>query len=147
MAVRRTRTAIRGVRPWALIFVLGLLASVWSDPHAEDDRPYRLPDPGGHEDDSEAKGLILHFDTWPPDSKEIEPLLRKLENAGLEPGRGLPLFKSLIFEWDEVQPGRRALNLCFELALDERVTSLFASCAPDYRLEPARSVHGNSSPQ
>lgn len=135
------------MRPWALTFVLALLASVGSDPHAEDDRPYRLPDPGGHEDDSEAKGLILHFDAWPPDSKAIDTLLRKHENAGLKPRRGLPLFKSLIFEWDEVQPVQRALDLCFELALDGRVTSLFASCTPDYRLEPARSVHGNSSPQ
>ena len=87
---------------------------------------------------SKAKGLILTFNDWPPDGVDTAPLLRNLHSAGLKAVRKLPRFRVWVFEWDEWQEGRRAENLCIELVLDDRTSSLFASCEPDYLLHPAR---------
>ena len=85
-----------------------------------------------------AKGIIIEFENWPPDRVTTAPLVRKLRAAGLRRRAELPLFKSWVFEWEELQEARRAENFCFELALDERTSSLFASCTPDALLRPAR---------
>ena len=98
----------------------------------EEDRPYPLPDPDPVP--LQAKGIILEFDVWPPDAEESEPLVRKLRNAGLNPVAALPLFKSWVFAWDELRESDSAVFMCFELALDDQVSSLFASCTPDTAL-------------
>ena len=85
-------------------------------------------DPGS----SKAKGLILTFEDWPPDGEDTDPLLRKLHSAGLKVTRKFPRFRVWVFEWDEWQEGRRAENLCIELLLDDRTSSLLESCEPDY---------------
>ena len=82
---------------------------------------------------SKAKGLILTFEDWPPDGVETEPLLRKLHSAGLKVARKFPRFRVWVFEWDDWQEGCRAENLCVELLLDDRTSSLLESCEPDYR--------------
>ena len=91
-------------------------------------------DPGS----SKAKGLILTFEDWPPDGVETDRLLQKLHSAGLKAARKFPRFRVWVFEWDDWQEGRRAENLCIELLLDDRTSSLFESCEPDYLLHPAR---------
>ncbi len=80
-------------------------------------------DPGS----SKAKGLILTFEDWPPDGVETDPFLQKLHSAGLKVKRKLPRFRVWVFEWDEWQEGRRAGNLCIELLLDDRTSSLFGA--------------------
>ena len=100
-------------------------------------------DPGS----SKAKGLILTFEDWPPDGVETEPLLRKLHSAGLKVTRKLPRFRVWVFEWDEWQEGRRAENLCIELLVDDRTSSLLESCEPDYLLHPARPAAGGNQPR
>ena len=97
-------------------------------------------DPGS----SKAKGLILTFDDWPPDGVNTDPLLQKLHSVGLKVTRKLPRFRVWVFEWDEWQEGRRAENLCIELLLDDRTSSLFESCEPDYLLHPARPAGGSN---
>ena len=93
---------------------------------------------------SKATGLILTFDDWPPDGVETDPLLRKLHSAGLKAARKFPRFRVWVFEWDEWQEGRRAENLCIELLLDDRTSSLLESCEPDYLLHPARPAAGGN---
>ena len=100
-------------------------------------------DPGS----SKAKGLILTFEDWPPDSVDTDPLLRKLHSAGLKAARKFPRFRVWVFEWDEWQEGRRAENLCIELLLDDRTSSLLDSCEPDYLLHPARPATGGNQPR
>ena len=58
-------------------------------------RPYPLPGPDPTP--LQARGIILEFEVWPPDAEEIEPLMRKLRNAGLNPVAAYPLFKSWVF--------------------------------------------------
>ena len=131
-------------RRWTYAVVAALSAAALfgtpacSAQNEETDIPYPLPDPDPSR--SLARGVILEFETWPPDAEEAEPLVRKLRNAGLEPDQALPLFKSWVFAWDEVRESRFAENMCFELALDDQVSSLFASCSPDAVLEPSRPV-------
>ena len=103
-----------------------------------DEIPSEL-DPGS----SKAKGLILTFEDWPPDGVDTDRLLQKLHSAGLKAARKLPRFRVWVFEWDDWQEGRRAENLCIELLLDDRTSSLFESCEPDYLLHPARPAAGN----
>lgn len=127
---------------WTHVVVAALsAAALFSTParsaqSEETDIPYPLPDPDlSHR---VARGIILRFEAWPPDTKVTEPLVRKLRNAGLEPDQALALFKSWVFAWDEVRESRFAENMCFELAFDDQVSSLFASCTPDVALEPPR---------
>ena len=96
-------------------------------------------------DSSKAKGLILTFEDWPPDGADTAPLLRKLHSAGLKAARKFPRFRVWVFEWDEWQEGSRAENLCIELLLDDRASSLFESCEPDYLLHPARPAAAGSN--
>ena len=98
-------------------------------------------------DSSKAKGLILTFEDWPPDGADTDPLLQKLHSAGLKAARKLPRFRVWVFEWDEWQEGRRAENLCIELLLDDRTSSLLESCEPDYLLHPARPAAGGNQPR
>ena len=98
-------------------------------------------DPGS----SKAKGLILTFEDWPPDGADTDSLLQKLHSAGLKVKRKLPRFRVWVFEWDEWQEGRRAENLCIELLLDDRTSSLLESCEPDYLLHPARPAAAGSN--
>ena len=107
---------------------------------AGEDVPYPLPGPARDSSRAQAKGVILDFETWPPGAEETAPLVRKLRNAGLEPGKAMALFKSWVFAWDELHESRFAENICFELALDKRVSSLFTSCTPDVVLHPPRPV-------
>ena len=93
---------------------------------------------------SKAKGLILTFDDWPPDGEDTDPLLRKLHSARLKVTRKFPRFRVWVFEWDEWQEGRRAENLCIELLLEDRTSSLLESCEPDYLLHPARPATGSN---
>ena len=95
-------------------------------------------------DSSKAKGLILTFEDWPPDGADTDPLLQKLHSAGLKAVRKLPRLRVWVFEWDEWQEGRRAENLCMELLADDRTSSLFESCEPDYLLHPARPAAGSN---
>ena len=96
---------------------------------------------------SKAKGLILTFDDWPPDGVDTDPLLRKLHSAGLKAARKFPRFRVWLFEWDEWQEGRRAENLCMELLVDDRTSSLLESCEPDYLLHPARPAAVGNQPR
>ena len=101
--------------------------------------------PSGLDSDrSKAKGLTLTFGDWPPDGVDTDPLLRKLHSAGLKAARKLPRFRVWVFEWDEWQEGRRAENLCIELLVDDRTSSLLESCEPDYLLHPARPTAGSN---
>ena len=70
----------------------------------------------------------------------MEPLLRKLHDAGLKLTEKFHRFKVWVFAWDEWQDGRRAESLCVELTLDDRASSLFTSCEPDYLLHPAHNL-------
>ena len=96
--------------------------------------------PGFDPGSSKAKGLILTFEDWPPDGVDTDPLLRKLHSAGLKLTSKFPRFRVWVFEWDNWQEGSRAENLCIELLLDDRTSSLFVSCEPDYMLHPAQPV-------
>ena len=98
-------------------------------------------------DSSKAKGLILTFEDWPPDGADTDPLLRKLHSAGLKAARKFSRFRVWVFEWDDWQDGRRVENLCIELLLDDRTSSLFASCEPDYLLQPARPAADGNQPR
>ena len=98
-------------------------------------------------DSSKAKGLILTFEDWPPDGADTDPLLQKLHSAGLKTARKFPRFRVWVFEWDEWQEGRRAENLCIELLLEDRTSSLLESCEPDYLLHPARPAAGGNQPR
>ena len=69
-----------------------------------------------------------------------------VENGTSKPKRQLPLFKSWVFEWEEMRPGRVAFNVCLEFLVDDRVSSLFASCA-DYLLRPDRTSLGKGALQ
>jgi len=102
--------------------------------------PYPLPGPPRDPSRAQAKGITLYFQTWPLDAEETAPLVRKLRNAGLKAVRAHPLFKSWVFAWDELHEMRFAETMCFELALDDQVSSLFASCAPDAVPGPPRPV-------
>ena len=93
---------------------------------------------------SKAKGLMLTFEEWPLDDVNTDPLLRKLHSAGLKATRKFPRFRVWVFEWDEWQEGRRAENLCIELLVEDRTSSLFESCEPDYLLHPARPAAGSN---
>ncbi len=108
----------------SVFFSIGLLAN-------------EIP-PGFDPGSSKAKGLILTFEDWPPDGVDTDPLLRKLHSAGLRLTSKLPRFRVWVFEWDNLQESSRAENLCIELLLDDRTSSLFASCEPDYLLHPAQ---------
>ena len=98
-------------------------------------------------DSSKAKGLILTFEDWPPDGADTDPLLQKLHSAGLKTARKFPRFRVWVFEWDEWQEGRRAENLCIELLLEDRTSSLLESCEPDYLLHPARPAADGNQPR
>ena len=100
------------------------------------ERPYPLPGSSSNAGRLQAKGITLGFETWPPGTEETEPLVRKLRNAGLKARRAHPLFKSWVFAWDELHDINFAETMCFELALDDQVSSLFASCSPDAVLGP-----------
>ena len=93
---------------------------------------------------SKAKGLILTFEDWPPDGVDTDPLLQKLHSAGLKAASKLPRFRVWGFEWDDWQEGRRAENLCIELLVDDRTSSLFEICEPVYLLHPARPAAGSN---
>ncbi len=82
-------------------------------------------------------GLILTFGHWPPDEEEIAPLLRKLRREGLRVTGRFSRFRVWILSWEEPRDGRRAEDLCIELALDGQIASLFESCEPDSLLHPA----------
>ena len=103
-----------------------------------------IPSETSDSDSSKAKGLILTFEDWPPDGADTDPLLRKLHSAGLKATRKFPRFRVWVFEWDEWQEDRRAENLCIELLVDDRTSSLFESCEPDYLLHPARPAAGSN---
>ena len=98
---------------------------------------------GSEPDSSKAKGLILTFEDWPPDGVDTDLLLRKLQSTGLKMTRKFPRFRVWLFEWDEWQEGRRAENLCIELLSDDRTSSLFENCEPDYLLHPAQPAVGS----
>ncbi len=89
---------------------------------------------------SRAIGVIIGFESWPPDEDRLEPLLRKLEDAELELADAFERFKVWVFAWDSLQDGSRAENLCSELALDDGTSSLFLSCEPDSLLSPASAA-------
>ena len=98
-------------------------------------------------DSSKAKGLILTFEDWPPDGVETDRLLQKLHSAGLKAARKFPRVRVWVFEWDDWQEGRRAENLCIELLVDDRTSSLFEICEPDYLLHPARPAAAGNQPR
>ena len=97
------------------------------------------PLPG--QDASGAIGVIIEFENWPPDEDQLEPLLRKLEDADLELADAFERFKVWVFAWNSVQDAGRAEILCSELALDVGTSSLFLSCEPDYLLGPAGAAN------
>lgn len=86
--------------------------------------------------ESKAKGVILHFRDWPPDAAVTEPLLQRLQDAGLELRQEFPRFSAWVFEWDNWKQGRKAENLCLEFLRDDRVSPLLDGCEPDYLLHP-----------
>ena len=79
-----------------------------------------------------ARGIILVFHRW-PDEKEKTAILEKTSVAGLEKTTELPRFKAWIFAWPEWQQGKKALEVCNNLADN---TSL-EYCEPDYYLATA----------
>ncbi len=85
---------------------------------------------------SHAKGLILHFRDWPPKGDGTEPLLLRLQGAGLELSREFPRFKAWVFERDDWQPGGEAERLCREFLSDDWIFPLLDGCEPDYLLHP-----------
>ncbi len=121
-----------------LVIVIALSAFYSFGPLADETLPGL--EPGG----SKAMGLILTFEDWPPDGVEMDPLLRKLDSAGLRLKSKLPRFRGCstgtVFHWDNWQEGRRAEILCIELMLNDRTSSLFVNCEPDYLLHPAQPV-------
>ncbi len=94
--------------------------------------------PGLEPGSSKAMGLILTFEDWPPDGVDMDPLLGKLDSAGLRLKSKLPRFRVWVFHWDNWQEGRRAEILCIKLMLNDRTSSLFVNCEPDYLLYPAQ---------
>ena len=95
---------------------------------------------------SRAIGVIIEFESWPPDADRLEPLLRKLEDAGLQPAAAFERFKVWVFAWDSFQDGSRAEDLCSDLALDDGTSSLFLSCEPDSLLSPASAASEGDAP-
>ena len=43
-----------------------------------------------------AKGIILYFENWPPDSRKTDPLVQKLQASALRMKDKFPLFKTRV---------------------------------------------------
>ena len=84
---------------------------------------------------SRARGIILGFYHW-PDEEEKTLILERTAAAGLKKTIELPLFKSWIFEWPELEMGIKAIEVCDSLS---DIPSL-EYCEPDYLLGPATNL-------